>query len=136
LMQRGHVDLVIVGADRVTARGDVANKIGTYLKAVAAADCGVPFFVAVPSPSFDWTLSDGLSQIEIETRCGKEVRFVAGLDEAGRPAKVAIAPGSTHVSNPAFDVTPHRLVTALISERGACAPADLHLLYPERIQAQ
>ena len=135
LMQHGHVDLVIVGADRVTARGDVANKIGTYLKAVAAADNGVPFFVAVPSPTFDWTIADGLREIEIETRCGKEVRLVAGLDDEGRPAKVAIAGGATHVSNPAFDVTPHRLVTALISERGACAPADLHRLYPERSQA-
>ncbi|MEF9996389.1 MAG: S-methyl-5-thioribose-1-phosphate isomerase [Burkholderiaceae bacterium] len=135
LMQHGHVDMAIVGADRVSARGDVANKIGTYLKAVAAADCGVPFFVAVPSPTFDWTLADGLKEIEIETRCGKEVRFVAGLDAAGKPAKVAIASGATHVSNPAFDVTPHRLVTAIISERGACAPADLHLLYPERICA-
>lgn len=135
LMQHGHVDMAIVGADRVTARGDVANKIGTYLKAVAAADCGVPFFVAVPSPTFDWTIADGLKEIEIETRCGKEVRQVAGLDQAGLPAKVSIAPGTTHVSNPAFDVTPHRLVTAIISERGACAPADLHLLFPERIQA-
>lgn len=135
LMQHGHVDMVIVGADRVSARGDVANKIGTYLKAVAAADNGVPFFVAVPSPTFDWTIADGVKEIEIETRCGKEVRYVAGLDDAGQPAKVAIASGATHVCNPAFDVTPHRLVTAIISERGACAPADLHLLFPERIHA-
>jgi methylthioribose-1-phosphate isomerase len=108
LMQRGEVDLCIVGTDRTTRTGDVCNKIGTYLKALAAHDCGVPFFVAVPSPSIDWTLTDGRA-IPIEERSGDEVRIVAGA---------RVVADAHPVANPAFDVTPARLVTGLITERG------------------
>jgi methylthioribose-1-phosphate isomerase len=118
LMQHGRVDLVIVGADRVTRGGDVANKIGTYLKALAARDSGIPFYAAVPTPTIDWDIADGLAAIPIEERGADEVRRVRGLDDAGRPAAVAIAPESTAVANPAFDVTPARLVTGIITERG------------------
>jgi methylthioribose-1-phosphate isomerase len=107
-----------VGADRVTRRGDVANKIGTYLKALAARDSGIPFYVAVPTPTIDWAIEDGLAAIPIEERGADEVRRVRGLDDAGRPAAVAIAPDATAVANPAFDVTPARLVTGIITERG------------------
>jgi methylthioribose-1-phosphate isomerase len=124
LMQRGQVDLCIVGTDRTTATGDVANKIGTYLKALAAHDNGVPFYVALPSTTIDWTIDDG-STIEIEERAQEEVtRF------AGQP----VVPAGTQAANPGFDVTPARLVTALITERGVC-PASrdgLLSLYPER----
>jgi methylthioribose-1-phosphate isomerase len=124
LMQRGQVDLCIVGTDRTTATGDVANKIGTYLKALAAHDNGVPFYVALPSTTIDWTIDDGAT-IEIEERAQEEVtRF------AGRP----VVPAGTKAANPGFDVTPARLVTALITERGVC-PAScegLLSLYPER----
>ena len=121
LMQHGKVDLVFVGADRVTRRGDVANKIGTYLKALAARDNGIPFYVAVPTPTIDWTLADGCRDIPIEERSADEVRVVRGLDPAGRPASLAIATGSTEVANPAFDVTPAALVTGIITEKGVFA---------------
>lgn len=133
LMQRGEVDMVIVGTDRTTATGDVANKIGTYLKALAAHDNGVPFYVALPSPTIDWTLSDGLSDIPIEERSAREVTHLAGLGENGEVSAFrVVAPGSG-AANPAFDVTPARLVTGLITERGV-APASaegLARLFPD-----
>lgn len=134
LMQHGRVDMVIVGTDRTTARGDVCNKIGTYLKALAAFDNGVPFYVALPSPTVDWTVDDGVAEIPIEERSGDEVRFVWGRDAAGNSVQVQIAPDATPAGNPAFDVTPARLVTALVTERGICAasPAGLAGLFPER----
>jgi methylthioribose-1-phosphate isomerase len=122
------VELAIVGADRVTARGDVCNKIGTYLKALAAHDNGVPFYAAVPSPTIDWTVADSMA-IPIEDRAGNEVREVQGLNAAGRPARVRIAAAAVPVANPAFDVTPARLVTGIITERGVAAPADLGRLF-------
>jgi methylthioribose-1-phosphate isomerase len=118
LMQRGQVDAVIVGCDRVTARGDVANKIGTYLKALAAHDNGVPFWVAMPLSTLDRTLDDGLSAIPIEERGAREVTHVVGRNPAGEEVEVQVVPDGTHAANPAFDVTPARLVTALITERG------------------
>jgi methylthioribose-1-phosphate isomerase len=136
LMQQGRVDLVIVGTDRTTATGDVVNKIGTYLKALAARDCGVPFYVAAPSPSIDWTLDDA-AEIPIEERAAAEVETVTGRTEAGALAPVALVPPGTRVANPAFDVTPSRLVTAIVTERGV-APASragLAALYPERAAA-
>lgn len=136
LMQRGQVDMVIVGTDRTTARGDVANKIGTYLKALAAHDNAVPFYVALPSPTIDWRLADGLADIPIEERAGREVSHVAGLAEDGEIRTVRVAaPGST-VANPAFDVTPARLVTGLITERGVCAASSEGLagLFPDLAQ--
>jgi len=129
LMQHGQVDVVIVGADRVTRSGDVCNKIGTYLKALAARDNGIPFYAAVPSPTIDWTVSDALSEIHIEERSGDEVRRIAGLDAEGRPASIAIAPEQENVANPGFDVTPARLVTGIITERGAAAPDALAALF-------
>jgi len=135
LMQQGEVDLVLVGADRVSARGDVANKIGTYLKALAAFDNGVPFYAAVPSPTIDWTIADGLRGIPIEERSGAEVREIVGLDPQQQRTAVQIAGEGTPVSNPAFDVTPARLVTGIVTERGAVAPGELASLFPERRQA-
>lgn len=120
LMQHGEVDMVIVGTDRTTATGDVANKIGTYLKALAAHDNGVPFYVALPSPTIDWSLSDGLREIPIEERSAREVTHLSGLAEDGEVRSIRlVAPGS-NAANPAFDVTPARLVTGLITERGVC----------------
>jgi methylthioribose-1-phosphate isomerase len=133
LMQRGQVDMVIVGTDRTTATGDVANKIGTYLKALAAHDNGVPFYVALPSPTIDWGISDGLSQIPIEERAAREVTHLMGLGETGEVGQFrVVAPGS-NAANPAFDVTPARLVTGLITERGvALATAEgLARLFPD-----
>jgi methylthioribose-1-phosphate isomerase len=134
LMQHGLVDVCIVGSDRTTATGDVANKIGTYLKALAAHDNGVPFYAALPCSTIDWTLEDGVAGIPIEERSGREVTHVRGRGEDGRVHEVAVvAPGSP-VANPAFDVTPARLVTGIITERGV-APASragLLSLYPER----
>jgi methylthioribose-1-phosphate isomerase len=133
LMQRGQVDLCIVGTDRTTARGDVCNKIGTYLKALAAHDNGVPFYVGLPHSSIDWTIEDGAA-IPIEERDPAEVATVAGLDGDGRRRAVSIAPAGSRAANYAFDVTPARLITALITERGT-APASregLMSLYPER----
>jgi methylthioribose-1-phosphate isomerase len=136
LMQRGEVDLVIVGADRVSRAGDVCNKIGTYLKALAAFDNGVPFYAAVPSPTIDWELADALREIPIEERSADEVRLVSGRDGSGRPAQVALVDAATAVANPAFDVTPARLVTGIVTERGVAAPAGLAALFaPARAAA-
>ena len=133
LMQRGQVDLVIVGTDRTTATGDVVNKIGTYLKALAAYDCGVPFYVAAPSSSIDWTLADG-REVEIEQRAASEVVALSGRGESGAIATVRLAPEGTPVANPGFDLTPARLVTGIITERGV-APATrqgLAALFPSQ----
>ncbi len=134
LMQHGQVDMVITGTDRTTARGDVCNKIGTYLKALAAADNDVPFYVALPSSTIDWTVRDGVAEIPIEARDGREVTHVYGALEAGGTGWVRISPAQTPGHNPAFDVTPARLVTGLITERGiAEASAEgLLALFPER----
>lgn len=132
LMQHGMVDLVIVGTDRTTRTGDVANKIGTYLKALAARDNGVPFFVALPSSSFDWTMRDGLAEIPIEERGSEEVKYAEGLVDGCR-SEVLVAPASSPAANYGFDVTPARLVTGLITERGICGAneQDILSLYPE-----
>jgi methylthioribose-1-phosphate isomerase len=134
LMQHGGVDLVIVGTDRTTATGDVCNKIGTYLKALAAHDNQVPFYVAAPSPSIDWTLRDGLREIPIEERNARELTHVAGRLDDGTVATVALLPDGSAAANPAFDVTPARLITGLITERGVCAASaeGLKQLFPER----
>ena len=132
LMQHGRVDLVIVGADRVTRTGDAANKIGTYLKALAAHDNGVPFHVALPSSTIDWTIADGVMEIPIEERAASEVTTVTGRAMDGTVTTVRVTPTGSAAANPAFDVTPHRLVTGLITERGRCAPGDLLSLFPER----
>ncbi len=118
LMQHRQVDLVIVGCDRVTARGDVCNKIGTYLKALAAHDNGVPFYVAMPTSTLDLSLSDGLAEIPIEERSGREVTHIAGRTAAGLVVEVQLTPDGSAAANPAFDVTPSRLVTGLITELG------------------
>jgi methylthioribose-1-phosphate isomerase len=132
LMQHGLVDLCIVGTDRVTARGDVCNKIGTYLKALAALDNGVPFYVALPSPTIDWTVSDGVKEIPIEQRSPLEVTRMAGRLADGSVVEIDIAAPGSPARNDAFDVTPARLVTGLITERGICAasPAGLAGLFP------
>ncbi|MCP4182798.1 MAG: S-methyl-5-thioribose-1-phosphate isomerase [Hyphomicrobiales bacterium] len=122
LMQHGDVDLVIVGTDRTAANGDVCNKIGTYLKALAAKDNEIPFYVALPSPTIDWNITNGIAEIPIEERDGQEVTHVWGKLEDGNLASVQISPDGTAAGNPAFDVTPGRLVTGLITERGV-APA-------------
>jgi methylthioribose-1-phosphate isomerase len=122
LMRRGDVDVVIVGADRVAANGDVCNKIGTYDKALAADDNGVPFYVALPSPTIDFSVSDGIAEIPIEQRSADEVTSIAGLTADGRVETVRIVPEGSGVANYAFDVTPARLVTGLITERGVVAP--------------
>jgi methylthioribose-1-phosphate isomerase len=134
LMQRGRVDLCLMGTDRTTATGDVCNKIGTYLKALAARENGVPFYVAAPSSSIDWSLDDGLAQIPIEERAGREVSHVAGLAPGHRRVEVAILPDKSPVSNFAFDVTPAHLVTALVTECGVCEASreGLLSLFPER----
>lgn len=134
LMQHGLVDAVITGTDRTTAQGDVCNKIGTYLKALAAHDNGVPFYVALPSPTIDWTVRDGVAEIPIEEREPREVSHVMGFDDHGAVADVQVTPDGTESGNPAFDVTPNRLVTGLITERGVCdASAEgLAGLFPER----
>ena len=127
LMQRGQVDLCIVGCDRVTARGDVCNKIGTYLKALAAFDNGVPFYVAMPTSTLDMNLHDGLAQIPIEERSAREVTHLQGRAASGDVVEVCIAPEGTHAANPAFDVTPARLVSGLITERGVVAANEAAL---------
>ncbi len=134
LMQHGRVDLCIVGTDRVTATGDVCNKIGTYLKALAAKDNGVPFYVALPSPTVDWTVRDGLKDIPIEERDGAEVTHIAGRNRQGKTESVLVTPEGSPAANPAFDVTPARLVTALITERGVCEASEKGLkgLFPGR----
>jgi methylthioribose-1-phosphate isomerase len=132
LMQRGQVDLVIVGTDRTTATGDVCNKIGTYLKALAARDNGVPFYAAVPSPSIDWTVRDGVREIPIEERSAREVTHLTGRLPNGMVATVALTPDRSPAANPAFDVTPARLVTGLITERGIAEASEsgLKRLFP------
>ncbi len=134
LMQHGMVDMAIVGTDRTTSTGDVCNKIGTYLKALAAKDNGVPFYVALPSPTIDWTLTDGVAQIPIEQRDGTEQSRMRGRGADGRMIEVQVTPDGSPVANYAFDVTPARLVTGLITERGVCpASAEgLKKLFPER----
>jgi methylthioribose-1-phosphate isomerase len=135
LMQHGMVDLVIVGTDRVTANGDVCNKIGTYLKALAAHDNGVPFYVALPSPTIDFKVDDGISEIPIEQRSAEEVATMTGRTADGRIETVQIIPDGSPVANYAFDVTPARLVTGLITERGVlkAGRAALAAAFPERI---
>ncbi|MGD0190960.1 MAG: S-methyl-5-thioribose-1-phosphate isomerase [Rhizomicrobium sp.] len=132
-MQAGEVDLCIVGTDRVTSNGDVANKIGTYLKALAAKDNGVPFYVALPSSTIDWTLADG-RVIPIEERSGDELLKMTGRLPGGGVATVDIAAPGSPAANPGFDVTPARLVTGFITERGTCAASaeGLRSLFPER----
>jgi methylthioribose-1-phosphate isomerase len=133
VMRQGLVDLCLVGTDRTTAAGDVANKIGTYLKALAANDSGIPFYVALPSPSIDWDLEDG-ALIPIERRDPREVTHIEGWTEAGRRVAVRLTPEASPAANFAFDVTPARLVTALVTERGVCAASrdGLLALFPER----
>lgn len=134
LMQHGEVDICIVGTDRVTRQGDVANKIGTYLKALAARDNGLPFWVALPHSTLDVAVVDGVADIPIEERAASEVTHLTGPDEAGVLRRIQVtAPGSA-AANPAFDVTPARLVTGLITERGRCAASEAGLaaLYPEK----
>ncbi|MCR4305261.1 MAG: S-methyl-5-thioribose-1-phosphate isomerase [Gallionella sp.] len=121
LMQHGMVDMAIVGTDRVTARGDVCNKIGTYLKALAAHDNGVPFYVALPTPTIDWTLQDGVKDIPIEERTPEEVTHISGWCEDGQVRSVLLTPVNSRAANYSFDVTPARLVTGLITERGVVA---------------
>jgi methylthioribose-1-phosphate isomerase len=137
LMQHGLVDLVIVGTDRVTANGDVCNKIGTYLKALAARDNNVPFYVALPSPTIDFTVADGIAEIPIEQRSPDELATMTGQTADGRIETVRVAPSGTPVANYAFDVTPARLVTGLITERGviAASRAALAGAFPERAGA-
>jgi methylthioribose-1-phosphate isomerase len=133
LMQQGNVDIVIVGTDRTTATGDVANKIGTYLKALAAKDNNIPFYVALPSSTFDWNLKDGIKEIPIEERDPDEVRYIDGLAN-GKTERVLICPASSAAANYAFDVTPARLVTGFITERGICEATQeaIRRLFPER----
>jgi methylthioribose-1-phosphate isomerase len=134
LMQHGQVDLCIVGADRVTRTGDAANKIGTYLKALAAYDNGIPFWVAMPSSTIDWQIEDGVRDIPIEERAQAEVATITGRGMDGKVTTVRVVPSDSQSSNPAFDVTPHRLVTGLITERGRCTASSegLEGLFPER----
>ena len=133
LMQHGMVDLVITGTDRVSCCGDVANKIGTYLKALAARDNGLPFYVALPSSTIDWELRDGLAEIPIEQRGAEEVREIEGMD-GGEVRSVVLTPEGSPVANYAFDVTPARLVSGLITERGVCDASEEGILglFPER----
>ncbi|HUZ90956.1 MAG TPA: S-methyl-5-thioribose-1-phosphate isomerase [Methylocella sp.] len=135
LMQHGEVDLVIVGTDRTTTSGDVCNKIGTYLKALAAHDNGVPFYVAAPSPSIDFSIADGIAEVPIETRSPREVTHISGLAGNGRIETVCLAPAGSDALNYAFDVTPARLVTGLITERGVIAATRVALAkaFPERV---
>tara|TARA_R110002073_G_scaffold4834_4_gene30851 strand:- start:812 stop:1906 length:1095 start_codon:yes stop_codon:yes gene_type:complete len=134
LMQHGDVDLCITGTDRTTASGDVCNKIGTYLKALAAHDNNVPFYVALPGPTIDWTLHDGVHEIPIEQRSSDEVTRMTGRTDGGEIATVTITPDGSPAANYAFDVTPRRLVTGLITERGVAraTPEGLRGLYPEK----
>lgn len=133
LMQHGMVDMVITGADRVTRCGDAANKIGTYLKALAAHDNGIPFYIALPSSTFDWGIRDGLKEIIIEERSADEVKYIYGLCE-GEIKKVLITPPGSNACNYGFDVTPARLITGFITERGifGATEADIMKIYPEK----
>jgi methylthioribose-1-phosphate isomerase len=128
LMQHGQVDLCIVGTDRTTRQGDVCNKIGTYLKALAAKDNGVPFYVALPSSTVDWRIRDGVAEIPIEKRGAEEVTHISGLDAQGELRTVRLTPEGSLAANYGFDVTPARLVTALITERGVCAASEAGLI--------
>jgi len=134
LMQHGMVDMVIVGTDRTTRQGDVANKIGTYLKALAAKDNNIPFYVALPSTTLDMTINDGLKEIPIEERNQDEVRYMIGKNSKGSIDSVLICPETTKASNYGFDVTPAKYVTKLITERGVCdaSEAGLLSLFPEK----
>ncbi|MCS5604124.1 MAG: S-methyl-5-thioribose-1-phosphate isomerase [Alphaproteobacteria bacterium] len=136
LMQHGRVDLCITGTDRTSAHGDVCNKIGTYLKALAAHDNGVPFYVGLPHSTIDWNIGNGVSDIPIEEREGCEVSHIHGVTETGRMTTVRLVPEGAPVDNFAFDVTPARLVTGLITERGVCNASREGLLglYPERAE--
>ena len=138
LMQHGKVDLCITGTDRTTASGDVCNKIGTYLKALAAHDNSVPFYVALPHSTIDWSIHDGVKEIPIEERSALEVTHIAGRAESGEVVTVQVTPDGSPAANAAFDVTPARLVTGLITERGVCAANAKSLLglYPERRSAR
>ncbi len=137
LMQQGKVDIVIVGSDRTTATGDVANKIGTYLKALAAKDNNIPFYVALPSSTFDWNLRDGITEIPIEERNPDEIRFIEGLLDA-KSARVLICPEKSAAANYAFDITPAKYVTGFITERGICraTEADIRRLFPDKASGQ
>ena len=134
LMQHGMVDMVIVGTDRTSRTGDVANKIGTYLKALAAWDNNIPFYVALPSSTFDWNIADGIMEIPIEERDPEEIRYVEGISTRGVIKRVLIPPEKSPAANFAFDVTPARLVTGLITERGVCKATeqDIKRLFPEK----
>jgi methylthioribose-1-phosphate isomerase len=136
-MQHGLVDMVIVGADRVTRRGDVANKIGTYLKALAAKENGVPFYAAFPSSTFDFSMADGVAEIPIEERDPGEVRFVSGKIPGGNMETVQICPDTTPARNWGFDVSSGPYISALITERGLCPASEEGILslYPERGKA-
>ncbi|MEK9569899.1 MAG: S-methyl-5-thioribose-1-phosphate isomerase [Rhodobacteraceae bacterium] len=133
LMQKGLVDMVIVGTDRTTAQGDVCNKIGTYLKALAAHDNGVPFYVALPSPTIDWTISDGVADIPIEERASREVTHIFGHHEKNSIEEIRVTSEGVSGGNPAFDVTPNRLVTGLITERGVSDASEKALanMFPD-----
>ena len=137
LMQHGLVDLCLVGTDRTTRTGDVCNKIGTYLKALAAHDNGIPFYVCAPSSSIDWAMSDGLKEIPIEQRAGEEVSMLRGQTARGAVTSVSIKPAQTPVRNDAFDVTPRKYVSGLITERGVCDANETALaaLFPEQAGA-
>jgi methylthioribose-1-phosphate isomerase len=132
LMQHGMVDLVLVGSDRTTHTGDVANKIGTYLKALAARDNHIPFYVALPSSTFDWTLDNGM-EIPIEQRTGQEITTISGIDKNNSFSTISLTAGGTRAANYSFDVTPARLITGLITERGITAAEKeaVHQLFPE-----
>ena len=131
-MQHGQVDMVITGADRVTRTGDAANKIGTYLKALAAKDNEIPFYIALPSSTFDWQMRDGIREIEIEERNANEITHIQGLCD-GELKTVQITPSGSAAKNFGFDVTPARLITALITERGICTASEKGILqlFPE-----
>jgi methylthioribose-1-phosphate isomerase len=135
LMQRGLVDMVIVGTDRTTAQGDVCNKIGTYLKALSAYDNNVPFYVALPSPTIDWTIRDGVKEIPIEERAAREVTHVLGHHEKNSIEEIRVTSEGISGGNPAFDVTPNRLVTGLITERGISDASESALaeMFPDLI---
>ena len=134
LMQQGEVDMVLVGSDRTTRAGDVANKIGTYLKALAANDNGIPFYVALPSSTIDWSMTEGVGHIPIEERPATEVSQIPGLLPSGEVSSIQLTPTASPVANPAFDVTPARLVDGLITERGICDASEhgLFELFPEK----
>ncbi len=135
LMQHGQVDMCIVGTDRTTSTGDVCNKIGTYLKALAAKDNHIPFYVALPSPTIDWSTRDGLSEIPIEQRCGSEVTHITGRADDGSVQTINISPEGSVAANYGFDVTPARLITGLITERGLTEATEEGLaeLFPDKV---